>query len=303
MAERDLFKGLPEFLAVAEAKNFRKAAQGLGVSAVAVGATIRQLEERLSSRLFHRTTRRVELTTAGLLLLDRLRPLTGALEETLEDLQDRRSELGGTLRICVQAMALETVLDPALGIFAARHPGVAVHAEIREGRPDLLTEGFDIGIRLGEYIQGDMVAARIPQPISWRVVGTRDYLDRHGRPEVPKDVLAHHCIRRHIPGQEKPYRWEFTTNGRIIELEPPGKLTVASFSTAMRLVGAGLGLGYLTESMCRSLRATTEIQEVLTGYMPPPNYLYTYFSPANRENRRVRAFIDCIRSLNLAPKL
>lgn len=301
MTERDLFKGLPEFLAVARTKNFRKAAQGLGVSSVAVGATVRQLEERLASKLFHRTTRRVELTSAGLLLLERLGPLAEGLEETLKDLQDRRAELGGTLRICVQALALETVLDPALELFAARHPGVAVHAEIREGRPDLLAEGFDMGIRLGEYIQSDMVAARIPQPVNWRVVATRAYLERHGRPEVPKDVMAHHCIRRHLPGQEQPYRWEFAINSRIIELEPPGKMTVAAFSTAMRLVGAGLGLGYLTESMCRELATVADIQEVLTGYMPPPNYLYTYFSPANRENRRVRAFVECIRALDSVP--
>ena len=297
MSERELFKGLPEFLAVSRAKNFRKAAAALGISPVAVGTTIRQLEERLEAKLFHRTTRRVELTTAGILLLDRLEPLAGALRETLEDLQDRRVELGGTLRICVQELALDTVLDPALRTFAARHPGVAVHVEIREGRPDLLAERFDMGVRLGEYIQGDMVAMRIPQPVNWRVVGARDYFDRNGRPEVPKDVMGHHCIRRHVPGQDQVYRWEFAINQRVTELEPPGNLTVSSFSTAKGLVGAGLGLGYLTVGMCRALSARTAIQEVLTSYMPPANYLYAYFSPANRDNRRVRAFLDCIRGL------
>lgn len=297
MQERDLFKGMAEFLAVARTKNFRRAAQGLGVSAVAVGATVRQLEERLATQLFHRTTRRVELTPAGLLLLDRLAPLAGSLGEVVEELQDQRAELGGTLRLCVQALALEAVLEPALVLFAGRHPGVAVEVDIREGRPDLLAEGFDMGIRLGEYIEGDMVAVRIPRPVTWRVVATPGYLERHGRPEVPKDVLAHHCIRRRLPGQDRHYRWEFAVNGRIAELDPPGRLTVASFATAMRLVAAGLGLGYLTQEMCDDLGRETEIRQVLSGYMPPPNFLYAYFSPANRQNRRVRAFVDCIQAL------
>lgn len=297
MTKRDLFKGMAEFLAVARTKNFRKAAEGLGISAVAVGATIRQLEERLATKLFHRTTRRVELTSAGLLLLERVAPLAGTLGETVEELQDQRTDLGGTLRICVQALALDAVLDPALVLFAARHPGVAVEVDIREGRPDLLAEGFDLGIRLGEYIEGDMVAVRIPRPMRWQVVGTRGYFERHGRPEVPKDIMAHSCIRRRLPGQDQRYRWEFAVNGRIVVVDPPGQLTVASFSTAMQLVAAGQGLGYLTQEMCADLAGRADLVQVLTGYMPPPDFLYAYFSPANRDNRRVRAFVECIRAV------
>ncbi|MBL9055379.1 MAG: LysR family transcriptional regulator [Rhodobacteraceae bacterium] len=297
MLDRDVFKGLAEFLAVARSKSFRKAADGLGVSAVAVGATIRHLEERLEAKLFHRTTRRVELTPAGFLLLERIGPLAGTLTETLQAIHDQAAELGGTLRICVQTLALDPVLDPALIIFAERYPGVTVDVEIREGRTDLLANGFDLGIRLGEYIEDDMVAMRIPLPVHWRIVGSRSYLDRFGRPEVPKDVMAHRCIRRRWPGQDQHYRWEFSVNHRIVLVDPPGRLTVSSFATAMRLVAAGNGLCYLTREMFSDLARHADVEEVLTGYMPPPNFLYTYFSPASRENRRIRAFVDCIREL------
>lgn len=300
MIERDVFKGLAEFLAVARTKSFRKAADGLGVSAVAVGATIRTLEERLEAKLFHRTTRRVELTPAGFLLLQRIGPLAGTLSETLQEIQDQGDELGGTLRICVQTLALDPVLDPALILFADRHPGVSVDVEIREGRTDLLANGFDLGIRLGEYIEDDMVAVRIPMPVDWRIVGSRSYLARFGRPEVPKDVLAHRCIRRRWPGQDQHYRWEFSVSRRIVLVDPPGRLMVSSFATAMRLVAAGLGLCYLTREMSAELARTADVEEVLTGYMPPPNFLYAYFSPANRENRRVRAFLDCVKEVRSA---
>lgn len=300
MTERDLFKGLAEFLAVARSKSFRKAAEELGVSAVAVGVTVRQLEERLESKLFHRTTRRVELTPAGFLLLDRIAPLAGAMRDTVEEIHDQGTHLGGTLRVCVQTLALDPVLDPALILFSQRHPGVAVDVEIREGRTDLLASGFDLGIRLGEYIENDMVAVRIPLPVYWRIVGSRDYLERCGRPEVPKDVLSHTCIRRRWPGQDQHYRWEFAINRRAMLVDPPGRLTVSSFTTAMRLVAAGHGLCYLTREMSAELARTADVEEVLTSYMPPPNFLYAYFSPASRENRRVRAFVDCIHALRHA---
>ena len=226
MLERELFKGLAEFLAVARSKSFRKAATELGISAVAVGATVRQLEERLEAKLFHRTTRRVELTSAGFLLMERIAPLAGAITDTLQLIQDQGADLGGTLRICVQTLALDPVLEPSLVLFAERHPGVTVEVEVREGRTDLLASGFDLGIRLGEFIENDMVAVRIPQPVYWRIVGNRAYLDRFGRPEVPKDLVLHRCIRRRWPGQDQYYRWEFAINRRSVLVDPPGRLTV-----------------------------------------------------------------------------
>lgn len=226
-------------------------------------------------KLFHRTTRRVELTSAGFLLMERIAPLAGAMTDTLQLIQDQGADLGGTLRICVQTLALDPVLEPSLVLFAERHPGVTVEVEVREGRTDLLASGFDLGIRLGEFIENDMVAVRIPQPVYWRIVGNRAYLDRFGRPEVPKDLVLHRCIRRRWPGQDQYYRWEFAINRRSVLVDPPGRLTVSSFTTAMRLSLVGHGLCHPTREMSAELARTADIEEVLLATCRRP----TTFSP------------------------
>lgn len=295
MTEREIFKGMPEFLAVARSKNFRRAGEDLGVTAVAVGAAIRQLEERLGMTLFHRTTRRVELTAAGSMLFDRMSRLTGGLQDTLTEMRDRQHTLSGQLRICVQSLALDVALAPALIAFNAAHPEVLVEVDVREGRTDLIGEGFDLGIRLGEYIEDEMIAVRISRPVDWRVVAHPDYLDAHGRPQTPGDLLGHHCIRRIWPATRRIYRWEFQVDTRPLEVDPPGVLTVASFAVAKQLVAAARGLSYLTTDMIATIPSKTET--VLQSFMPPPNYLYAYFTPAERDNRRIRAFLDCMRPL------
>ncbi len=295
MSERELFKGMPEFLAVARSKSFRRAGEDLGVTAVAVGAAVRQLEERLGMTLFHRTTRRVELTAAGAILNDRMSRLTISLNETLDQMRDRQHTLSGQLRICVQSLALDAVLTPALIAFNAAHPDVQVEVDVREGRTDMIGEGFDLGIRLGEYIEDEMIAVRISRPVDWRVAAHPDYLVAHGRPQAPADILGHECIRRIWPSTRRRYRWEFQVDNRPLEVDPPGHLTVASFAVARRLVAAGRGLCYLTTDMIDMI--PSPVETVLDTFMPPPNYLYAYFSPAERDNRRIRAFLDCMRPL------
>ena len=221
MSERELFKGMPEFLAVARSKSFRRAGEDLGVTAVAVGAAVRQLEERLGMTLFHRTTRRVELTAAGAILNDRMSRLTISLNETLDQMRDRQHTLSGQLRICVQSLALDAVLTPALIAFNAAHPDVQVEVDVREGRTDMIGEGFDLGIRLGEYIEDEMIAVRISRPVDWRVAAHPDYLVAHGRPQAPADILGHECIRRIWPSTRRRYRWEFQVDNRPLRWIPP----------------------------------------------------------------------------------
>lgn len=292
MFDRELFKGMPEFLAVARRKSFRQAGEDLGVTAVAVGTAVKQLEERLGMALFHRTTRRVALTASGEILFERMAPLTDSLRETMAAMRDRQHTLTGNLRICTQSLALESVVNPALVRLHEDYPGISVDVYVRNEPTDLTAGEFDLGIRLGEYIEEDMVAVRIPLPVNWQVAGRRDYLEQFGRPTTPQDILKHRCIRRIWPNTSHPYRWEFQIEQRLVEVDPPGQFSVASFSAAMHLVGAGAGLCYLTTEMINKIPG--DIEKILEEYMPPPNYLYAYFLPAERENRRIRAFLDCL---------
>lgn len=297
MPSRDLFKGMQEFLVLGQTKNFRRAAEILGVTPSAVGSTIRQVEARLGVPLFHRTTRRVEFTPAGQLLFDRFLPVLGALEETMQELGEFRDAESGMLRICVQSLALEDVLHPVLPVFRERFPDVALEIEQREGPADLLRLGFDVGIRLDDYIEPEMVAYPIPHPVEWVVAASTAYLDRHGRPQTPSDLLSHRCIRRRWINSDQHYRWQFALEGRTITVDPPSMLTVSDFTTLVAMVGAGEGLGYITRSMVAQLSEKLAVEEVLGTYMPSPDRMYAYYSPATRGIRRVRAFIETLRQV------
>src|SRR5882757_1631090 len=160
MGRIDTFTGLSEFLAVAERASFRAAAADLGVTPAAVTQAIRALERRLGLPLFQRTTRRVSLTEAGAALLARLRPATTEISESLEALGVLRTRPSGLLRLSVPRMALPLVIEPLLPEFRRAYPDVAVEVDVDDGLVDLTAERFDAGIRIGEFVERDMIAVR-----------------------------------------------------------------------------------------------------------------------------------------------
>lgn len=295
MSARDIFKGMHEFLLVGQTRNFRRAAEIIGVSPAAVGAAVKQLEARLDQQLFHRTTRSVEFTPAGRLLFERFNPSLDLLEDTVKELSSLKTSLSGVLRISVQSLAVEPVLAPAVADFRERYPDVQVVVESREGAIDLMRDGADIGIRIGQYISPEMIAVPVSRPTPWLVAGSSAFLEKHGRPKEPRDILNFRCIRRSWLDSERYYRWEFVQNGQSIRIDPPAGLTVTDFATALGLLTRDAGLCYITDDMLRAARAITPVEQVLEDYMPPPDQIYAYYSPAMKTVRRVTAFVDILR--------
>lgn len=295
MSARDIFKGMHEFLLVGQTRNFRKAAEIIGVSPAAVGASVKQLETRLDQQLFHRTTRRVEFTPAGRLLFDRFNSSLDLLEDTIQELSSLKDSLSGVLRISVQSLALRPVLAPALAEFAEYYPDVRVEVETREGSIDIMRDGADIGIRIGQYISPEMIAVPVSRPTSWLVAGSSRFLELNGRPNEPRDILRFRCIRRSWLDSESHYRWEFVQNGESMRIDPPDGLTVTDFATVVDLLTRHAGLCYITDDMFQTARAVTPVEKLLADYMPPPDQIYAYYSPGMRGVRRVSAFVDILR--------
>ncbi|QIE46263.1 LysR family transcriptional regulator [Pseudohalocynthiibacter aestuariivivens] len=295
MSARDIFKGMHEFLLVGQTRNFRKAAEIIGVSPAAVGASVKQLESRLDQQLFHRTTRSVEFTPAGRLLFGRLNPSLDLLEDTVQELSSLKTSLSGVLRISVQSLAVEPVLAPALAEFRERYPDVQVVVESREGAIDIMHDGADIGIRIGQYISPEMVAVPVSRPTPWLVAGSTAFLEKYGRPQEPRDILNFRCIRRSWIDSERHYRWEFVQNDQSIRIDPPEGLTVTDFATAIGLLTRDAGLCYITDDMFRAARTVAPVEQVLTDYMPPPDQIYAYYSPGMKNVRRVSVFVDTLR--------
>jgi len=299
MARADLFDGLSEFLAIVRYGSFRAAAAELGVTPGAISQALQTLEKRLGVPLFNRTTRKIALTEAGERLIASLGPATETILGTLDDLGRLRASPHGTFRLLVQRMGLAEVVEPVLPIFRARYPDVKVEVTVDEFQTEIITGGFDAGIRIGEFIDRDMVALRVSPPFDWLIVGAPAYFARQGRPEKPEDVANHECIRYRRPGLAGAYRWEFEREGQAVNIDPPGSLLSNDSDLLRAMAVAGLGLIYTASMKIRRELDQGLLEPVLQGFMPAKDSLFLYFPQASRNDPRLRGFVDtcleCVR--------
>jgi DNA-binding transcriptional LysR family regulator len=291
VARRSLFSGIPEFLAVAELGSFRAAAVQLRVTPGAVSQAVKALEDQVGLPLFLRTTRSVGLTEAGTLFLAQLRPATAEIRQAVDGLEALRGRPVGTLRLSVPRIALETVVYPVLPEFRRRHPEIGVEVEVDDASIDLSSGGYDAGIRLGEFIERDMIAVKLTPDFRWIVVGAPCYFESRGWPRRPQDLTNHECIRYRFPSARTVYRWEFVEDGRRFSLDPPGRIMVTDHLAMNAIAIRGLGLAYTADIVAAGDRAAGRLISVLGDYMPTTAGLYLYFPERSRDQLKLRAFI------------
>lgn len=297
MPHSDVFDGLSEFLAVAERASFRAAAADIGVTPAAVSQTIQSLERRLGLPLFHRTTRKVALTEAGALLLSRLRPAAGEIERTLEDLGRLRTQPAGLLRLCVHRLALPLVIEPVLARFCETYPEVSVEVGVEDADVELVAGGYDAGIRIGEFIDNDMIATRVSSTFRWLVLGAPAYLAERGQPEVPEALTEHECIRFRFPRSRTIYNWEFLREGRALSIRPRGRVIVNDSSLLRSLAVQGMGLIYTSDRAAEAELRKGRLVPVLESFAPAPDNLFIYFPARSASQPKLRAFIDMAKVL------
>lgn len=291
---------LRAFRAIAGHGSFTRAAAALDVTASALSQTLRQLETQLGTRLLHRTTRRVGLTEAGHELLQRITPALNELDAAMETLRQHGDRPAGLLRLTVPDVVATSLLDPLLGEFMARWPDVRLDIHVDNGLSDLIAEGFDAGIRLGERLQRDMVAAPVSGPMRSVVVGSPDYFARHARPKQPRDLQAHDCINFRQVSSHALYRWEFAHRsgahkGRWFEIAVNGRLTVNNISLAVRAACDGIGLTSVLEPFAREALADGRLESVLDDWLPPFEGFYLYYPSRFQVPPKLRVFIDFLR--------
>jgi DNA-binding transcriptional LysR family regulator len=295
VARTDQFTGLAEFLAVARRSSFRTASADLGVTPSAVSQAIRSLEARVGSPLFQRTTRKVALTEAGTALLEQLSPAARTIAEALESVNALRSHPTGTLRLSVPRIAMELVLWDVIPAFRAAFPEVTLDVDINDSSVDITSGQFDAGIRMGEYIERDMIAVRLTDDFRCVVVGAPAYFKARGRPASPEALTGHECIRYRFPTARTVYRWEFFDGKRMYAVEPRGGLIVNDHLSMIALARRGLGLAYTVDLLVEHPLAEGALQEALERHVPATSGLFLYF-PANSQSQpKLRAFIDLAR--------
>ncbi|MGK9168682.1 LysR family transcriptional regulator [Inquilinus limosus] len=293
----DPFTGLSAFLAVAEAGGFTGAAARLGVSPAAVSQAVKALEARLGALLFVRTTRRVGLTEAGAALLARVGPAATEIVSAIEEVGAMGSVPAGLLRLTVPRMAVPLIVEPVVAALRRSHPRIAIEVAVEDATVDLAARGYDAGIRIGEYVELDMVAVRLTRDIAWSVVGSPAYLDARGRPERPEDLTRHEAIRYRFPTSGAIYRWEFERDGRALTVDPPGSIIVNDGGLLSSFARAGLGLTYLPDIAVEADLAAGLLHKVLEPFLPRTPGLFLYFPRRAQDQPKLRAFIDVARSV------
>lgn len=289
------FDGLMAFWKVAEHRGFTAAAAELEVSPSALSQSIRQLEARLGVRLLHRSTRSVSLTEAGQAYLARVGPALGQVIEAGEEINTLQGRPAGTLRLNSARIATAMVLQPLLVGFLAEHPQVQIELTNDEGFVDIVEQGFDAGVRMGESLARDMVAIPLGGPVTVAVVASKDYLRQHPAPVHPDDLAQHNCVRFRFASTGAIYKWEFQLDSRIVEYEARGNLTITDSLFNLEAALEGVGLAYTFESLAQPYLQAGRLQRVLQAYSPTFPGFYLYYPSRHDQPSKLKAFIDYVR--------
>jgi DNA-binding transcriptional LysR family regulator len=284
--------GLLAFCKVAQHRGFSAAAAALEVSPSALSQAIRHLEARLGVRLLNRTTRSVSLTEAGEAYLSRIGPALGEVLEAGEQLHALQGRPSGVLRINAARISAAMVLQPLLAGFLRAYPGVQVELTNDEGYVDIVDRGFDAGVRLGESVQKDMVAVPLGGPVSVVIVGSPDYFKRHPAPRRPSDLVHHNCVRFRFSGSGAIHKWEFEVDGRIVEYEIGGSLTISDTLFSMEAALEGIGLAYTFEQLALPHIQARKLKRVLSRFSPAFPGFYLYYPSRRQQPSKLKAFVD-----------
>ena len=279
----DSYDQLAIFSAVAQARSFTRAAAKLGMSQPALSRAMRQLEERLGVRLLSRTTRSVKPTEAGEHLLRVIAPRFEEIDSELALLSQYRDKPAGKLRITAGEHSAITLLQPVLGKLLPDNPDLHIEIIVDYGLTDIVAEGFDAGVRLGEQVAKDMIAMRIGPDMCMAVVGSPAYFARHPQPTQPSELMQHNCITLRMPTYGGLLPWEFEKNGQTLNVRIEGQMVFNNISMRLEAVLQGLGLACMPEDLVREHVAAGRLIRVLTDWCAPFSGYHLYY-PSRRQS-------------------
>ncbi|AEI62521.1 LysR family transcriptional regulator [Corallococcus macrosporus] len=281
---------------MAEKRSFTAAAAELRVTPSAVSQAISALEERLHARLVQRTTRSVSLTEAGARFVAELRPAMEGIRGAFATLESARGRPTGTLRLNVPRLAFGPVIKPMLARFLTAHPELRIDVTLDDGLRDIVAEGYDAGIRLGERVDRDMVAVPVTGDMRMAVVGSPAYFDTHPHPRHPRDLAAHDCVNYRHATSRNIARWEFVVDGRELTVAVNGRVITNDNEVMVLAALDGQGLAYVMEHTVTEHLAAKRLVRVLTRYCPSFPGLYLYHPNRKNQPLKLRALIDFLRA-------
>lgn len=283
------------FAHIAHHGSFTKAAAEMGVSRAALSQNLKTLEEQLNVKLIYRTTREMSLTEEGQRLFDQLRPALGAIEQAVRGVGEANAAPSGILRVNTSRIAARNLVEPHLAEFFTRYPQLRLELVMDDGFSNIIADGCDAGIRMGESLAANVVAVPISPMLEMAVVAAPEYFKRHGVPATPADLAKHDCVAYRHTSSGAIFRWEFSSpgaNGHSFVVEPQGTLITNDDDSMIRAALQGAGLVQHVDIAVRRQLSDGSLVRVLREWCKPFAGFYLYVPSRDRMPPKVRAFRD-----------
>ncbi len=290
--ENALFGQLTVFHAIASEGSISGAARRLGLGVPAISKTLKALEGNMGVPLFNRTTRRLEITEAGQMLLERSGDAMQSLRYAVESVQDLGQTPSGAVRITVARHAYKCLLKPRLARFCETYPGIRLEISVYDGTVDILDQGYDMGIRFGDRVEEGMVARRLTEPFREGLYVSDEYLRRFGTPEGPEDLQGHKLIGYRFSTAGRLLPLILNRDGEELTVDMPISITTNDIDVIADSVRQNLGIGRLFEPVHRQLPDRDAFIPVLEPFWRGYPALYLYFPQNSQRAKRIRAVID-----------
>ncbi|UHD44097.1 LysR family transcriptional regulator [Aureimonas altamirensis] len=289
------FNDLAAFATVAKERSFTRAAAKIGVSQSALSQTVRALEERIGLRLLTRTTRSVAPTEAGERLLETIAPRFEEIQAKLVALSELREKPAGTVRITAGEHPAISILQPALKRFLPDHPDITVEIIVDYGLTDIVSEGYDAGVRMGEQVAKDMIAVPIGPQMRMAMVGSPAYFEQHPVPEIPQDMTAQKCINMRLPTYGGIFPWGLEKDGREVKVRGEGQLVFNNLGLRLSSALDGLGVAYMPEDQVLPYIEEGRLIRVLEDWCPYfPGY-HLYYPSRRHSSPALTLLVDVLR--------
>lgn len=289
------FNDLLWFLAVAKARSFTKAAAKLGIAQSTLSHTIRRLESQMGIRLLTRTTRSVALTEAGERLCAALAPRVDDIESEIAALMAFRDKPSGSIKLTLSDHALTSAVWPKLRTVLKAYPDIKVEFSLDTSFRNIVEDGFDAGVRLGESVEKDMIAVRIGADWRLAAVASPGYFAAHPKPEHPKDLIRHRCINMRQSTAGGLYAWEFAKDGKEIRIRVDGQLTFNNSHAMIDAALNGYGIAYLPENIVADRIRSGALVLALDEWSPLFDGYFIYYPSKRQNSAAFKVIVDALR--------
>ncbi|PKB91587.1 hypothetical protein A8A01_00310 [Ewingella americana] len=287
---------LRAFVTIVEQGSLVKASEVLNIKPSTLSQVLRQLESRLGVRLLNRTTRSLSLTEHGRQLLTRLKPALQAMDEAVKEIADLSGKVAGTLRVYIPRVAAELYITPHLGEFNLAWPSILLDIVTDDALIDIVRGSFDVGIRLGEWLENDMIAHPLGGKFREVAFASPAYLNQFGRPQTTQDLQEHQCINWRLPANQRLYHWEMWLDNHKIAVPVNGPLIVSDRRLAIQAALQGVGIGFWLDMKVADYVARGELELVLESFSRPFDGFYLYYPKYHVASPTVKAFCDFFRA-------